>query len=320
MSGPPEETPAGGIPFLSQIAEPGAGPGPAALPEIPPADRKRFPGIGGAILLVLLITALQCAGGIAMAVVTEVARAMGQPLEQSDALGIGIAVVQVIAILPAIWLGWLLARRPVGEVLPMRTFHPAILAPLLVVAVGLTIVVSECDNLTRLVLPMPEELARLFQELFEPGVGMFVALVLVAPVMEELLFRGVILTGFLTRYRPGTAIFASAVLFAIAHLNPYQFAAGLVAGLFLGWLMIRTRSLWPCILMHALFNAHVAVMPILRDRLGVEIRGFTGPPQAGLVEFQPLWFNALGLILVGAGVLGVAALGGRPRAAAEAGS
>jgi len=317
MSGPPEETPADVNPYQSPVVAPAELP--AGQPGAIPWGQKPFPGIGGAILLVLLITALQCAGGVGVAIVTGAVQALEIPLEPSDVMGLGMAAVQFMAFVPAIVLGCVLARRPAREVLPLGSFPFLVLVPMVVAAVGLVILVSECDNLTRSVLPMPDELAEMFRDLFEGGVGTFVALVIVAPLVEELLFRGVILTGFLARYRRGTAIGASAVLFAVAHLNPYQFAAGLVTGVFLGWLLVRTRSLWPCILVHAAFNAHVVLVPVLRDQLGVEIPGFTAPPEAAVVEFQPAWFNALGLVLAAAGTLGVAALTARPRAAPEGG-
>ncbi len=315
MSGPVEETPGDVNPYQSPFADTHEMPVEAVV--VSPAGPRPFPGIGGAILLVLLITLLQFVGGIALAIVGLVAHALKILPGPYDVMGVGMAVVQVLAFLPVIVLGCVLARRPTREVLPLDSFPFVSLVPMLVAIMGLVILVSECDNLVRFVLPMPDALAELFRDLFKGSVGTLVALVIVAPLTEEALFRGVILSGFLARYGKGTAIGASAVLFAVAHLNPYQFAAGLGTGVFLGWLFVRTRSLWPCMLMHAAFNAHVALIPVLHDQLGLEIPGFTGPPDAA-VQFQPAWFNALGLILAAAGALGVAALTNRPRAAPEA--
>ena len=115
---------------------------------------------------------------------------------------------------------------------------------------------------------------------------------------EEPLVRGVMLTGLLRRYSVARAVLYSAILFGVMHLNPVQFAAGLATGLFLGWLYTRTRSLWPGIVMHAIYNAHVFLIPAIRDGLDIHIRGFTGPALPGIVEFQPAWFNALGLGLL----------------------
>ena len=78
-----------------------------------------------------------------------------------------------------------------------------------------------------------------------------------APVLEEMLFRGVILRAFLHRYPKGAAISVSALYFGIAHLNVYQFALAFLLGLVLGWLFERSRSLLPCIALHAVYNSSV---------------------------------------------------------------
>ncbi|HET9642130.1 MAG TPA: CPBP family intramembrane glutamic endopeptidase [Burkholderiaceae bacterium] len=59
----------------------------------------------------------------------------------------------------------------------------------------------------------------------------------------ELLFRGLILQGFLRRYRPAVSLFASALLFGLAHGNVHQFLVAFPLGLANGWLVWRTRSL-----------------------------------------------------------------------------
>jgi membrane protease YdiL (CAAX protease family) len=76
-----------------------------------------------------------------------------------------------------------------------------------------------------------------------------------APLLEEMLFRGIVLRGFLLRYARWQAILGSALLFGAAHLNIYQFVVGLVMGTVLGWLYERTRSLIPCIALHAAYNS-----------------------------------------------------------------
>jgi membrane protease YdiL (CAAX protease family) len=171
-----------------------------------------------------------------------------------------------------------------------------------IAVVGIGIVASELDNLTRMVLPMPDFMAELLKDVISGGFGMALVLVVVAPLTEELLFRGLILRGLLQRYGTVPAVMLSALLFALVHANPYQFASAITMGVFLAWLLVRTRSLWPCIIAHALFNCHGIVLPILTDTFGFEIRGYTGTPGDGPVMFQPPWFDALGLVLVGLGV------------------
>jgi len=103
-------------------------------------------------------------------------------------------------------------------------------------------------------LPGFEEMADFLMQFLKPDLGTFIAAVLLAPVLEEILFRGVILSGLLNRYRAGTAIGLSALLFGLAHLNPLQFLGGLLLGVLFGWIYYHTRSLLLVIALHAVNN------------------------------------------------------------------
>ena len=78
-----------------------------------------------------------------------------------------------------------------------------------------------------------------------------------APVVEELIFRGVIMHGLMRNYSKFTAVFVSALMFALFHLNPWQFPATFILGIVLGILMVRTRNIYLCILGHAINNGLV---------------------------------------------------------------
>ena len=84
------------------------------------------------------------------------------------------------------------------------------------------------------------------------------------------------------------------MLFAIIHLNPWQFIGALLLGVIFGWWFVQTRSLIPCLFGHAVFNAFPLIL-----RTTVKIPGYTIGPNT----FQPLWFDILGLVLVGIGGL-----------------
>ena len=86
------------------------------------------------------------------------------------------------------------------------------------------------------------------------GVGVlltFQALAVVTPISEELLFRGFVLGGALPRIGPGPAVVATALLFSALHLKPEVMIPIFITGLALGWLYVKTGSLWPCIAAHA---------------------------------------------------------------------
>lgn len=83
--------------------------------------------------------------------------------------------------------------------------------------------------------------------------------VLAAPLIEEALFRGFIFRIMKSIWSPKGAIFASALLFAIVHPS-VSFPPVFALGLSCAWLYHRTHRLWPCIALHALYNAAVVAM------------------------------------------------------------
>ena len=85
----------------------------------------------------------------------------------------------------------------------------------------------------------------------------FVAIVVCAPVWEELIFRGFLLPS-LANYMPlGAAVAASAALFGAVHFSLQHFLPLCLLGAVLGTLLVRTRSLAACVALHALWNGWV---------------------------------------------------------------
>ncbi len=89
----------------------------------------------------------------------------------------------------------------------------------------------------------------------------------IAPVFEELLFRGVILKR-LESFGTGFAIFASALLFALAHMNLSGIVFAFICGLVFGFIYTRTRNLWLPIFIHFLNNTLSILMSLMYSALG----------------------------------------------------
>ena len=109
------------------------------------------------------------------------------------------------------------------------------------------------------------------------------AVVLVPALCEEALFRGLVFTGLRYHHGPGTAIVGSAFLFAAAHLNPWQFPALFLLGLFLSGLVHWTHSIYPAILGHAANNALSVLAVNVRAQTGVDLLGAVEPVPVPLV-------------------------------------
>lgn len=138
-----------------------------------------------------------------------------------------------------------------------------LLGPLLLITPALVLAVGWVNQLLQWWLPLSAWEASAFEQMAETSIAMLTAVCVLAPVLEEMLFRGVVLRAFLQLYPRGLAIGGSALIFGFAHMNVYQFVVGAVVGTVNGWLYERTRSLLPCITLHAAFNGLVTVLGLL---------------------------------------------------------
>jgi hypothetical protein len=88
----------------------------------------------------------------------------------------------------------------------------------------------------------------------------YLAIGLLAPLAEEIVFRGAILRSLLEKMSPWTAIALSALLFAVFHLNPAQMPHAFLVGLLLGWMYWRTGSILPGMAYHWANNSAAYVI------------------------------------------------------------
>ena len=91
----------------------------------------------------------------------------------------------------------------------------------------------------------------------------YVAVGILAPLAEEVVFRGAILRtllGIMSKKNHWVAIMISATIFGVVHANLAQFINALLMGLLLGWMYYRTGSLVPGILLHWVNNTMAYVL------------------------------------------------------------
>ncbi len=105
----------------------------------------------------------------------------------------------------------------------------------------------------------PEEEQGLIPQRFDPDriapfVAFAVLVIVVAPIVEELLFRGVGY-GLFERYGRWVAVVAVGIAFGLMHGLVEGFPVIAAFGIGLAYLRMRTSSIYPCILLHASFNA-----------------------------------------------------------------
>lgn len=171
----------------------------------------------------------------------------------------------------------------------------------LVSVIGIVILLSEIDNFVDLFFPLKGMWKEIFSQMLDEKNGImviFISVGFVAPIIEEIIFRGIILEGLLKNYSEKKAIIISALLFGIVHMNIWQFIVASLFGLILGYWYSKTKSIFICIFAHIINN----VIPIISVYLlDIEIKGFNDSLQENV--FQPLWFDFLGIIFTIMGLI-----------------
>ena len=99
-----------------------------------------------------------------------------------------------------------------------------------------------------------EMLLRVFDELDSPF-WFFLVGVVVAPVVEEIFFRGFLFQGFRQKYGWAAAVFLSSAIFGAAHFDLASLFPTFVLGVVLAYVYHRSNSVWPGIILHFLVNS-----------------------------------------------------------------
>ena len=112
---------------------------------------------------------------------------------------------------------------------------------------------------------LPNNMQEAFEMIMRNPLGI-IAVVIMAPIVEELLFRGAIQGHLLRKWKhPAGAIVLSSLIFGVVHGNWVQAPFAFVTGLALGWMYYRTGSLLPGILMHFVNNSAAVASFLLAD-------------------------------------------------------
>jgi len=132
-------------------------------------------------------------------------------------------------------------------------FENVALTPGLLAVIG-TLLVANGVTMIAEYLPYYDSFVEMMKEAMVPSIGMAIAVILVAPIFEEALLRGVILRGFLRKLSPTWAIVISGLIFGVMHLHPVHIFFASIVGFALGYVYYRTRSLGLVILIHFINN------------------------------------------------------------------
>tara|TARA_B100000530_G_scaffold214572_1_gene137665 strand:+ start:115 stop:903 length:789 start_codon:yes stop_codon:yes gene_type:complete len=172
---------------------------------------------------------------------------------------ISFIIGQGFMLVPLFW--FLRSRKePIAERLRIRFVSSDVIISTIYLSFGIIILSDELDRIIQIFLPAPEYILDL-NGLLQPEsiVGfflLFIAVVIIAPLGEELLFRGFLQQILEKHWKDVTrAVLVTALFFAMIHMNPYWFVQIYILGILLGFLAWKTKSVLPPLILHGINNA-----------------------------------------------------------------
>lgn len=165
--------------------------------------------------------------------------------------------------------------KPLSEVFGLR--RPSLSLCLIAVALGLALQ-GPLSLITDAILrhfPFTPERATEYADQFNlplwyQKVGAVLSAGLLAPLVEELFFRGALFRGLRRQHPLGLTVVGVSLLFAASHQEPRFFLPLFLAGLAIGYVRALAGSLWPSALLHAAYNT-VAIVVTLRSGVDADI-------------------------------------------------
>ncbi|HEX2844396.1 MAG TPA: type II CAAX endopeptidase family protein [Candidatus Limnocylindria bacterium] len=227
-----------------------------------PPERYRGPSV-----LILLALALVLAAVMTAPFAADAAALL---LGTGDMTLLGSVVLLVSTQVALLLVAWTLVFRPNAlaglPALPGRDPGGAVRAGLgwgVLAWIGSSVVAyAVVVALEALEIEAAPQAAEQALNLIDPWLAV-VAIVLLAPVAEELFFRGVIFNAFLREGGRRWAFLGSSALFAVIHLSIAAFVPIFLLGLALAWVYHRTGSLVAPIVMHATVNGISVLLALL---------------------------------------------------------
>lgn len=143
---------------------------------------------------------------------------------------------------------------------------------------GVAVLLASSVVLEPLLLLFPKEEYQNVTDMVGLGGWAILSVVVCAPILEEILFRGLIFESCRERFGSGAAVLISALLFGLVHGVPVQIINAFVVGLIFGYIYLRTGSLLSVIILHAINNGIAYIsLAFFGDAADTTLRDLIGP-------------------------------------------
>lgn len=192
--------------------------------------------------------------------------------------GTAILLIGGIAIAVTLLLGalWYKKYRPQENRALKQMWNPELLAGMVLLGIALQLLISMCLNAVYPLLPQStvSEYSNVIETLIGGNTVLsIVVTVVLAPVAEEFLFRGVALQKAKKIMPFLWANALQALTFGIYHGNIIQGAYAFLLGMLLGYVAEQFHSIWASILLHACVNGSAQLLSLIPDEVTERLAG-----------------------------------------------
>ncbi|MHB1253403.1 MAG: CPBP family glutamic-type intramembrane protease [Candidatus Humimicrobiaceae bacterium] len=190
-----------------------------------------------------------------------IALKIGERINSSNITNLSFSVlygIQVILMLGVVWFYAIYWRRSRWRDLGLtyysliKTIWYSFLALFLIMLINFTYVILMTKVFK--IAPPTSKIEELVSNKNVSYIMLLVVVSIIAPICEEIFFRGFLFQGFKKRWGVPAGIIISSALFSAAHLDLYNFLPLLAIGWVLAYLFLKTKSLLPVIFLHAAYN------------------------------------------------------------------
>ena len=241
-------------------------------------------------LLVSVYLVLAFEGALAM---NLTARSLSEAARHGASSPINLAIAQLAG-------GFLvLAFATRKYELGWKRYEARLTILLIAFGIALQFVLAEVGNTVSAFIPQANDQSILLHHWLNSNdplfvLQVFIAFVVVAPLIEELIFRGALLRGLGKSYGTPLALLLSTLLFALVHAQPRAIVYAGVGGLFLGLIALWTNSTKASFVVHAAINATGVLLP---EKL-LRIEGFNTLSESPAHIAAPLLIVSVSLCLL----------------------
>lgn len=172
-------------------------------------------------------------------------------------------LLEAVIIIPA-FIFAVANKYSLVQIFRLRKVSVQVIVLSIIIGIALAIVSDEIDRIVQIFFPMPEYLqnalaAALKMETISDFVIIIFSTVVIAAVVEEMLFRGFIQTSLEHHSDVTKAVMSTAVLFVVFHFNPWWSIQMMIIAIILGVLAWKSDSIIPTIIMHGVNNSMALV-------------------------------------------------------------